>query len=340
MNYQNFKEKFITALKEIEKDKKNEDLYEFLNFDEDYLYNLYINVYKNNPDYEFIFQNPLLILNYIFIEINKATDKEVKKSYIDHGLNISKINEEKNSFQSSFSQKNEEKEKTEKTEKDTDKIKPILSKSSSSNSNDSKSISEENSASNTSSSNKSSENKGNSKTHNSKDNDLIRMNTLTTKFLLSQLVYDYNSNEILETQEISLSFICEKKLEESTIMAGKQKELKDFDFFKGYGLSNRDKDFHKTFINDPNKLLYSSRDNSKDEDLRKTYANYKKYYSKNINPHSKENLSGYFFSPNGKSKSKSKSKPKKKQSKRNINTFEEENKAEDDDNFFSLKKKK
>ena len=40
MNYQKFKEKFITALKEIEKDKRNEDLYEFLNFDEDYLYNL------------------------------------------------------------------------------------------------------------------------------------------------------------------------------------------------------------------------------------------------------------------------------------------------------------
>ena len=149
MNYQNFKEKFITALKEIEKDKRNEDLYEFLNFDEDYLYNLYINVYKNNPDYEFIFQNPLLILNYIFIEINKGTDKEVKKSYLGHTLNISKINEEKNSFQSSFSQKNEEKEKT---EKDTDKTKPILSKSSSSNSNESKSISEENSISQTSSS--------------------------------------------------------------------------------------------------------------------------------------------------------------------------------------------
>ena len=27
---------------------------------------------KNNPDYKFILQNPLLILNYIFIEINKV----------------------------------------------------------------------------------------------------------------------------------------------------------------------------------------------------------------------------------------------------------------------------
>ena len=340
MDYQKFKEKFITALKEIEKDKRNEDLYEFLNFDEDYLYNLYINVYKNNPDYEFIFQNPLLILNYIFIEINKGTDKEVKKSYLGHTLNISKINEEKNSFQSSFSQKNEEKEKT---EKDTDKTKPILSKSSSSNSNESKSISEENSISQTSSSKKSSDNKDKYKSHNSNDNnnDLIRMNTFTTKFLLSQLLYDYSSNEILETQEISLSFICEKKVEESTLLTGKQREPKDLDYFRGYGLSSKDKDFHKTFIYDTNKFLYSSKDISKDEDLRKTYANYRKYNSKKINPHIKtnsENVSGFSFSPNGKPKSKSKS--KKKQIKINMDTFEEENKAEVDDNFNSLKKRK
>ena len=336
MNYQKFKEKFITALKEIEKDKRNEDLYEFLNFDEDYLYNLYINVYKNNPDYEFIFQNPLLILNYIFIEINKATDKEPKKTNnIDHALSISKINEEKNSFQSSLSQKNEEKDKS---EKDVDKIKSILTKSLS-DSNDSKSISEENSASLTSSSKKSIDNKGNSKAHNSNDNDLIRMNTLTTKFLISQLFYDYSSNDILETQEISLSFICEKKVEESTILTGKQRDLKDLDYFRGYVLSGKDKDIHKTFINDANKFLYSSKDMSKDEDFRKAHANFKKYNSKNINSHNKGNISGYSLSPNGKSKSKSKSKSKKKQSKR-MDNFEEENKAEDDDNFISLKKKK
>ena len=323
MNYQKFKEKFITALKEIEKDKRNEDLYEFLNFDEDYLYNLYTNVYKNNPDYEFIFQNPLLILNYIFIEINKATDKEVKKSYIDHGLNISKINEEK-----------------EKAEKDNDKTKPILSKSSSSNSNDSKSISEENSISQTSSSKKSSDNKDNSKTHNSNDNnnDLIRMNTFTTKFLLSQLLYDYSSNEILETQEISLSFICEKKVEESTILNYKDREPKDFDYLRGFGFSSKDKDFHKTFLNDTNKFLYSSKDISKDEDLRKTYINYKKHNSKKINPNNKTSSENVSFSPNGKTKSKSKS--KKKLIKVNMDNFEEENKAEDDDNSTTLKKRK
>ena len=64
---------------ELEKDKWNEDLYEFLNFDENYLYRLYINVFKNNTDYKFILQNPLLILNYIFIEINKVTRNRHKK---------------------------------------------------------------------------------------------------------------------------------------------------------------------------------------------------------------------------------------------------------------------
>ena len=67
------------ALTKLEKDKRNEDLYDFLNFDENYLYSLYINVFKNNPDYKFILQNPLLILNYIFIEINKVTRNRNKK---------------------------------------------------------------------------------------------------------------------------------------------------------------------------------------------------------------------------------------------------------------------
>ena len=67
------------ALTELEKNKRNEDLYDFLNFDENYLYSLYINVFKNNPDYKFILQNPLLILNYIFIEINKVTRNRNKK---------------------------------------------------------------------------------------------------------------------------------------------------------------------------------------------------------------------------------------------------------------------
>ena len=81
---------------ELEKDKRNEDLYEFLNFDENYLYSLYINVFKNNPDYKFILQNPLLILNYIFIEINKVPEIEIKKSELElPKINISKDGEKK-----------------------------------------------------------------------------------------------------------------------------------------------------------------------------------------------------------------------------------------------------
>ena len=81
---------------ELEKDKRNEDLYEFLNFDENYLYSLYINVFKNNPDYKFILQNPLLILNYIFIEINKVPEIEIKKSELElPKKNISKDEEKK-----------------------------------------------------------------------------------------------------------------------------------------------------------------------------------------------------------------------------------------------------
>ena len=35
--------------------------------DESYLYNLYQNVYKKNPNKNFIFQNQSLVLNYIYI---------------------------------------------------------------------------------------------------------------------------------------------------------------------------------------------------------------------------------------------------------------------------------
>ena len=81
---------------ELEKDKRNEDLYDFLNFNENYLYSLYINVFKNNPDFKFILQNPLLILNYIFIEINKVPEIEIKKSELKlPKINISKDEEKK-----------------------------------------------------------------------------------------------------------------------------------------------------------------------------------------------------------------------------------------------------
>lgn len=73
MNYFMFKQKFIEELKSKEKD--NKELYSYLNLNEDYLISLYNNVYKNNPDHDFIFQNPVLILNYIFTELSKV-DKD------------------------------------------------------------------------------------------------------------------------------------------------------------------------------------------------------------------------------------------------------------------------
>ena len=118
INYRQFKDKFIMALTELEKDKRNEDLYEFLNFDENYLYSLYINVFKNNPDYKFILQNPLLILNYIFIEINKVPEIEIKKSELElPKINISKDEEKKSE------EKSEKKNDTKGIEEENKEIK-------------------------------------------------------------------------------------------------------------------------------------------------------------------------------------------------------------------------
>ena len=72
MNYIQFKKKFFEALKENEKNKS--DSYKFINLKDDYLVSLYKNVYLNNPDHDFIFQNPSLILNYIFIDISNKNN--------------------------------------------------------------------------------------------------------------------------------------------------------------------------------------------------------------------------------------------------------------------------
>ena len=102
LSYDKFKQKFISSLKEIEKDNKNDDLLAFMNLDEDYLYYLYKNVYQNNPDQNFIFKNPLLVLNYIFLEINNPDSSPIIGS--NNNLinsSISKTKEEKsNSFNS------------------------------------------------------------------------------------------------------------------------------------------------------------------------------------------------------------------------------------------------
>ena len=78
MSFHKFKQKFKKALKQQEKDNKIRDLLDFImDPNENYLYNLYENVYKNNPDKNFIFQNPSLVLNYIFIDINKPDSSPI-----------------------------------------------------------------------------------------------------------------------------------------------------------------------------------------------------------------------------------------------------------------------
>ena len=363
MDYQKFKEKFISALKELEKDKKNEDLYEFLNFDEDYLYNLYINVYKNNPDYKFIFQNPLLILNYIFIEINKTTDEDKKKKLLQQGLNISKINEERNSFQSSRTLKKDEEEKK--------KDKNDLSDSSSSyGSSKSKSSGSKYNSKSESNINSKVKEKGNSENNNSNDddnNELNRINTLTKKFLLSQLLYDYNIDEIDETREISMTFICEKKpilrvpsnrsRKNTTRRIIKENEI--FNLSKGFIVSlnpdtkkSREKDHrdpHKTFIEEADKYFFISKDFSKPQDFEKTFAIIQKHnrlrnkdnddsneYNNLFDKKSSGNICGFSFSPDSKSKSKSRKRTIHKEKEKT----ETKNKVDSDFGFNYLRNRK
>lgn len=348
MDYKKFKERFVTALKELEKDKKNEDLYEFLNFDEDYLYNLYTNVYKNNPDYQFIFENPLLILNYIFIEINKANDKDKKKNLIEQSLNISKIKEENNSLQSSISLK--------KSNKGGKKDNRNLSSSSiSSNS----SISEE--KSNSGSKNSKEKKKGLENNNLNGDNlELNRINTLTKKFLLSQMLYDYNSKEIEERKEISFSIICHKKsLIEAIPNQGnirkntgkKNTRERENTFFVLYPKrKSKNRDNQKTFINEGDKLLNLSKDLSKEKEIEKTFAIIQRNNRNKLNhdktesnltetisnlgfQKSSKKLKKFSFSKNSKSKSNKRSKNKDKENIESKTKF-------NNDNFNYLKKKK
>ena len=79
--------KFMLTLSKHEKDSKFGDLIDFImDPDESYLYNLYQNVYKKNPNKNFIFQNQSLVLNYIYIYINKPN----KNPIIDQNSKIIK----------------------------------------------------------------------------------------------------------------------------------------------------------------------------------------------------------------------------------------------------------
>ena len=90
----NLKKKFYEALKEKEKNKN--DLFQIVNLKDDYLVSLYKNVYLNNPDHDFIFQNPTLILNYIFIDISsndnlkKEANELIFKQKIEEENNLNK----------------------------------------------------------------------------------------------------------------------------------------------------------------------------------------------------------------------------------------------------------
>ena len=112
MSFQRFKKKFKHALSKHEKDSKIGDLIDFImDPDESYLYNLYQNVYKNNPDKNFIFQNPSLVLNYIYIDINKPNINPIigQNSKIIKSV-ISNVKEEDEEY-SNDSKNNKNKEK-------------------------------------------------------------------------------------------------------------------------------------------------------------------------------------------------------------------------------------
>ena len=93
MNYLQFKKKFYDALKENEKNK-NDEKFQFYNLKDDYLVSLYKNVYLNNPEHDFIFQNPSLILNYIFIDIsnNDTSKKEANELIMKQKIQEDEIN--------------------------------------------------------------------------------------------------------------------------------------------------------------------------------------------------------------------------------------------------------
>ena len=103
LSYIEFKKKFAKCLEEKEKD--NKDLKNYLNLNEDYLVSLYKDVFVNNPDQDFIFKNPVLILNYIFTELNNKNDKikEEAKELIQLQELNSQRNSKKSKTQKTFS---------------------------------------------------------------------------------------------------------------------------------------------------------------------------------------------------------------------------------------------
>lgn len=77
ISYDVFKMKFIDEL--VMKEDDNVELLKYLDVNEDYLMELYENVFKKNTHKEFILQNPMLILNYIFTAVNEESSNDNNK---------------------------------------------------------------------------------------------------------------------------------------------------------------------------------------------------------------------------------------------------------------------
>ena len=104
LNYLEFKKRFLDSLKENEKNKKKyNETNPYINLKEEYLVNLYKNVYLNNPEHDFIFRNPSLILNYIFIDIS-GSNENIKKE--ENDLILRQKSEEEYEINNNINRKN------------------------------------------------------------------------------------------------------------------------------------------------------------------------------------------------------------------------------------------
>ena len=245
-----FKADFISALTELEKDKGNQDLYDFLSFDENYLFDLYTNVFKNNPDYKFIFQNPLLILNYIFIEINKPSEIDSKKIKMqsEPENKIIKEIEKQPEIKSEIKEEIKEEKKEKKEKKENIDINSISSSFNSNYNNEKLEKEEKSNKEIINSEKQENESKNEEKNDadkkekenkNMEDNNeieeesdindeqfnqnLVRKNSYMEKFEKDENIYDYIRDEININYEISLEYIPNKM--ESKLEQNEQKEF-------------------------------------------------------------------------------------------------------------------
>ena len=307
ISYKQFKSKFIEALAELEKEQRDHDLYEFLNFDEDYLYNLYVNVFKNNPDSKFIFQNPLLILNYIFIEINKKPEIEIKESDKESEPNDLKEEEksQKNNEEENKGITEEKKGSEGDAEKNNNKS-PLSSSeiensinqidNKNENKNEEELIKElkENLLGNEENNKENSDSKKDIKVDEETNFDFFKKNPLMQKFIKDENLYDYIRDEINDTHEITLTYIQKKeekspqnesfneveKEKKPSKKKGSAKSEIRYDLFPSF-IPERKPIDHRTLIQEANRYILFSKENSKlnNEDA-KTFEEIKRHNRK------------------------------------------------------------